>query len=66
MTATERWVPVLTVAIPTTAGRPWQLQSSADLGNWAPVRSGIGDGIEKSLSVPAAATRQFYRGTTGP
>jgi hypothetical protein len=52
---------VHTVAIPTAAGQPWQIQSSTNLTLWEAVRSGTGDGLEKSIILPASQTRGFFR-----
>jgi hypothetical protein len=53
--------PILTVAIPTTDGQPWQILTSADLKSWQTLQSGAGDGLEKSTTVPANQTRAFFR-----
>ena len=65
--STETGEPVLTVAIPTTIGQPWQILSSANLSLWESVRSGNGDGIEKSAILPTSQSRGFFRaGPPGP
>lgn len=51
----------LTVAIPTTSGKPWQILTSPDFRTWLPAQSGTGDGIEHSMEIPANLSRAFFR-----
>jgi hypothetical protein len=53
--------PIMTVAVPTIAGSPWQIQSSANLNQWTTLRSGAGTGIEQAVTLPATDSRGFFR-----
>lgn len=57
----EFGIPVLSIAIPSAPGQPWQIQRSSNLNEWLVLQSGVGDGIEKSLALPASDNRGFFR-----
>ena len=56
--------PIMTIAVPTAPGVPWQIQSSATLQQWSTLRSGPGTGIEQAVTLPATERRGFFR--SGP
>jgi hypothetical protein len=54
--------PLPELKITTTPGWSYQIESSADMGTWAPFGAPVlAAGPETTLPVPAAGTRKFVR-----